>query len=410
MVMLCLGELASSILVTWLALPSIEETLMTECIYCGLDKEADQFNTLEHAIPQFLGGAHAPDRFKLRTACDECNRDLGLFVDGSFSKTWWVTNWLGTLWAKVYATSKKAAPLTWLGLTTLRLPEMDDGDVCEAWLGPLGEAVFLVRAKSERLYWYAGGDPIWARNKASKARAYFFFAKNSKLDLELTASAFLGSFRRQRVKKVLASELIGADPAKFGCKEPDGLDRARIEVLRHEIAGGAISFGVPVNSTYDQRFMCKLALGVGYSIFGSRFLRSPYTKALRDGLWNRADESSPVRGVPALAADRIFGPVTEFMGLDDAVCIIVQRVKDEVCVVLNIGRKLIWSIVMAQSDIGASTLPAGYEDGMAIILFPQLAKGLVLTFPDFLAHQLNAVGSQQLSELQLAASGPKKAN
>lgn len=64
---------------------------MKRCIYCRQEKDDDQF-TLEHVIPQFLGGAYTPESFKIRDVCKNCNNNLGLFVDAGFEKNWLVSN------------------------------------------------------------------------------------------------------------------------------------------------------------------------------------------------------------------------------------------------------------------------------------------------------------------------------
>ena len=64
---------------------------MPQSIYCNAEI-ADSDLSLEHVIPLFLGGAYAPDRFKLPLACRRCNNNLGLFVDAAFEKDWTVGN------------------------------------------------------------------------------------------------------------------------------------------------------------------------------------------------------------------------------------------------------------------------------------------------------------------------------
>jgi len=64
---------------------------MKECIYCRCQKDETEFS-LEHIIPQFLGGVSAPDKFKTRDVCKTCNSNLGLFVDASFEKNFLVYN------------------------------------------------------------------------------------------------------------------------------------------------------------------------------------------------------------------------------------------------------------------------------------------------------------------------------
>lgn len=102
---------------------------MTEsfvCLYCGYPHATEQA-TLEHAIPQSLGGAHAPDRLKLRNVCKKCNNDLGAFVDASFAKSWFVTNGLATAAHKLSRPRSRLAiepmkasssPRSWVSLPT----------------------------------------------------------------------------------------------------------------------------------------------------------------------------------------------------------------------------------------------------------------------------------------------------
>jgi hypothetical protein len=72
----------------------LEQAVATQnCIYCWQDKDDSEF-TLEHVIPQFLGGAYGPDSLKTRHVCKQCNSNLGLFADAGFEKNWLVSNQL----------------------------------------------------------------------------------------------------------------------------------------------------------------------------------------------------------------------------------------------------------------------------------------------------------------------------
>ena len=77
------------------------ENEMPRCMYCTKEIEASM-SSVEHVIPQFLGGAYAPDQFKTRLVCRRCNNNLGLFVDAAFGKDWIVSNNLAHLAREAY--------------------------------------------------------------------------------------------------------------------------------------------------------------------------------------------------------------------------------------------------------------------------------------------------------------------
>ncbi|MFA5016764.1 MAG: HNH endonuclease [Methylobacter sp.] len=150
---------------------------MHTCIYCRKEKTDEDFS-LEHVIPQCLGGALAPDELKTRDVCEKCNNDLGLFVDASFEKNWFVSQQLQVnARAQFNPSNPKAIPLVCMGPCELDVPGILQTEVCESWLGPFGEQVYWVRPHDEKLYWYGGGNP--RTTKSVESRAYFMFSINS---------------------------------------------------------------------------------------------------------------------------------------------------------------------------------------------------------------------------------------
>jgi hypothetical protein len=102
------------------------------CLYCGYPKPQEE-STLEHAIPRALGGAHVPDRYKLRNVCKKCNNDLGSFVDASFAKSWFVTNALAMAAHKLYdGTNEVPLPLTCMGPIDVADLQMPNDYVAES--------------------------------------------------------------------------------------------------------------------------------------------------------------------------------------------------------------------------------------------------------------------------------------
>lgn len=232
-----------------------------KCIYCGNVTLTSDF-TLEHAIPRFLGGAHAPDRFKVSLVCSRCNKNLGLFVDGAFARTWWVSNWLASAARASYDPKNPfGIPLVCMGSLEIKPPGILDDELCELWLGPHGELVYWVRPKDERLYWYVGGNPITAKQR--ETRAYFFFGENSHRDPTMSWLAFRDAFSDSRVRKLMCTDVAGADPASIGFVQFNSLDEERRAYFQGIADTREAKASMSVHVKYDFRFMSKLGLGIG---------------------------------------------------------------------------------------------------------------------------------------------------
>ncbi|WP_459574495.1 HNH endonuclease [Cupriavidus sp. 8B] len=164
---------------------------MRRCIYCKKIVHQSDL-TLEHVIPQFLGGAYAPDWLKTRDVCQRCNNNLGLFVDAGFEKDWVVSSTLSMAAHKTYDPSAGVGlPLICMGLEDVPLPAIQPDECFEVWLGPAGERVFWVRPVDESLYWYMGGIPGQLK-LLTRARTLCFLPSHTQI---------LGArFRRSRLR------------------------------------------------------------------------------------------------------------------------------------------------------------------------------------------------------------------
>jgi len=61
------------------------------CPYCGQDRP-DNESSVEHVIPQAIGGGVQPVNPFLLPVCQRCNSACGHYVDGPFLKSWLVQN------------------------------------------------------------------------------------------------------------------------------------------------------------------------------------------------------------------------------------------------------------------------------------------------------------------------------
>ena len=371
---------------------------MKTCIYCRKEKEPSEFN-LEHTIPQFLGGAFAPDKYKIRDACSKCNSNLGLFVDASFEKSWLVSNRLrDAAYTSFDPNADIGLPLLCLGTSDLTPPGIGASETCEAWLGPLGERVFWIRPKDDRLYWYMGGNP--RTTKDSESRAYYTFSERSQSDPRLPWKAFRDSFAGRPVKKIMCTVVGGANPANIGFSLPDSLDSDRIKYFLDALeANNTESIRLAVNTKFDHRFLAKLAIGVGFSLFGRAAIDSSCGDILFRALWQRdGDEPPELQGVTPLTqqGDHQF---LQLSGDKNAVTVLIMPSPAGVAINLNIGAALHWTVKCADSSSITPESLTEIQGGVVITLYRQLQWGSEMTLMDYVAHKSGALVNPQLAAI-----------
>lgn len=373
---------------------------MSICIYCGNEKSDDEM-TLEHVVPQCLGGALLPDNFKTRRVCKTCNSNLGLFVDASFEKSWFVSSWLQqTAMACFDPTHPTSIPLMCMGKSEICLPEMKDDEICELYIGPLGELVFWVRPQDDQFYWYNGGNPRTAKDQ--KTRAYFFFSIRSYKNPLLTWISFRDAFKDKKVRKVFATEVCvtGADPTDIGFVDADPLDQVRIEFLRKSDALENSKTSLSLNVEYDLRFLAKIARGLSFCLFGEKTLQGGYANELKKALWHRDGTDIPeIFGKSTFASmeDKKF---VEAIGSEHAVVIVLTNVPEGIGININLGTRHTATIMCAESTVLEQKDRDYVGLGKAVVLYPFKKKAFIMPLLDYIGFKTNHRGNSEWSEIE----------
>lgn len=278
-------------------------------------------------------------------------------------------------------------PLLCMGKCDLTPHDMTADEVCESWLGPGGEQVYWIRPHAERFGWYVGGDPIAA--KRVETRAYFYFGPGSLAAPRKSLLSFRDAFAGLRVKKVMCTQVQGLDVLEIGFSPPDELDERRIDYFNRHCTGDTTSrvISVPYKMDFDFRFCAKLALAVGFAVFGEEYLHTGYAAELRKALWFRGTGEPPgIRGVAALQADAdpIFKNNT---GRPHLVSIVVMRVTSGLAMVLNLGQQHVWKLLVSPDTDGLNSSAMDWVGaGRLIILSASLEAGLEMTWHEFMGH------------------------
>lgn len=378
--------------------PAIEsEGPMFDCLYCAQATDSTK-SSLEHAIPQFMGGARAPARFHLNNVCEACNNRLGLFVDASYAKAWLTTNALATAARNLYLSNDDPGlPLIYIGHATINGLTVPVGHVAEHWIGPSGETIVWVRRHDKRMDAYAGGNPIDAK-RAPSVIYMVPTAGDERLEMAIRSLKRIGG---KKARTILCAEVLDADqrqvsPAALGFDVADASEIDAADAIRAQVLTGQMRARVVMNLTFDHRFICKLALSVGYALFGEPFLDQPTTADLRLGVWPKIGaQKPPVRGASSLTSQaRVIAQRTAYPG---AVLLFVMRAGNNWVLTLTIDPQLTFSVALGPSALKGHEVDL--EAGYALVLIPYLEQAVELSLTALIDHLRGAAHVPELERL-----------
>jgi hypothetical protein len=253
---------------------------MAFCPYCGREKETF---TDEHVVPRALGGNVEPaNPFKLRV-CDTCNAASGRRVDGRFVRSFLVHNARAQAANDFYDPRvEPVIPLFYFG------PQHDWPDtstVCDFWLGPTGDSIFHVH----RPYSEEPSDRAWVGKPPH--------LKSSAVDRGVVYVGVVGTNPEWHpiIDRSVREAFLPGTPIHYLNAAPEGQQppfpavaaerQAQLDWIR---SCGQLRRGrFVIDLVAGDRFLAKLALGIGTITLGDDFCRSQQASVLRSALWER---------------------------------------------------------------------------------------------------------------------------
>jgi len=367
-----------------------------ECLYCAQDIP-DSDASLEHAVPQFLGGAQAPLQYKLHNVCSTCNNRLGLHVDASYAKSWFVTNTLSEAAQKYYCGPGQSQPLPLTCMGPVNIPgiQLTGNEVAECWLGPSGEPILWLRTDDESMYWYTGGNPTQRKHPST---VYFLPVTDDPVRLQMGAEALVGGFKKTKARRIFGAT-VGGLPAGAtfpGFDLPCAMDDENVQAIRAAIHSGRIRAQLKMNLKFDQRFICKMALAVGFSLFGQPYLATAQAAEARMGLKMYPQTPPEVRGSPT-----IFNSTqsAKFVGYEGAVVILVLKTGGAYLMTMTVDRNLPFAVELCPDTLNSEFIDS--EMGYSLMLFPQVRQCVELSMVELLAHLCGDVAHAKLATMDL---------
>ncbi len=149
--------------------------------------------------------------------------------------------------------------------------------------------------------------------------------------------------------------------------------------------------------------MAKLALAIGYKLFGVRFLKSPSGLNLRKAFREANPEKRkqiPIRGSGFLTSGD-HNDIGHMLRWPGGWCLLLLRLSDRLSLVVQppSGRSLI--IQITDDPEFFDKLGAEYRDGVAWLTVPPVAKAVgPISLPEYLAHQHGPHAHPELRNLE----------
>ena len=380
---------------------------MKSCIYCGQDKPDKDFSE-EHIWPKALGGGALPGFWRTEDICVACNSMSGLFVDGEFIKghPGNTEKYLAGLeYANVDDPTKAVFPLAFLG--KLQHPNVDQREVAELWTAPCGAAVIHFRPGDQEQIWttYSGGDPRVWRSRGRTDRVYIVLASKNEFWILAALASVKAHFGHP--ENFIVNAAIPSTSTAFKAVDRNNATQRRDMIVVSEIVKGThkryVQSSIAVRLDTGHRFLAKLALAVGYKIFGKSFLETNSARELRRGFREvnpDRRQDARVRGTGYLSNQpEIRAP--EILGWRGAWVLITLTIDSQLALVVVPPSGRLMTIMVSDDKVFNEKLDELYKDGIVWLTVPTLGTALgPLSLLDYLAHQSKTLPSQQLLDLE----------
>ncbi len=365
---------------------------MRKCIYCNQDKDESEFS-LEHIFPTSLGGKVASDDvFKTRSVCKECNNKLGLYVDGSFLKSFFIQNQKAMNYLNYIDFNNDKYTLPFIFVGKKRKIKHDDYKFCDIWLWQGGSKVYHFHNNyTEPFDTYSGGNPIAIKDKKRAGEAYLISSTDNLLwikKLLLSFKEYFGKTKRYAVNLSIQNE----NDILFN---PSDKEQAIIDKIYNLGEDGLIKTRIAINIYFEIRFLSKLSLALGHSLFGNSYLNTSYAQILNKTIWekdNKQIENNKLKILNFFHSPDISNSFpSEILAFKGGHTIILSIIYNKLVLVLYLSGNIkphIMEITDQLNTFGKNNILEKYPNGLVWVLVQPLnIFSGPFGLPEYLAYQ-----------------------
>ncbi|WP_414441210.1 hypothetical protein [Burkholderia sp. 22PA0106] len=326
---------------------------------------------------------------------------MGLFVDGPVMKSWFGKN-AETVAYRDFVDLKDAEssmPFAYMGID--HSFKFGVNEICEIWLGPFGEHLYHVHEVDDPRYdSYAGGNPI--NRRSDPGRAYLFLTVADSEKCGLTIRSFARQFKKAN-RYAGNFEIQGdGEPTDFVSPLPDNLVDEHSTLAQRAKSGKELNIRFVHAIGFDERFLAKLARGIGYKLFGEAYLDTQYGIGIQLALWekDRSARGNLIRGVP-LFSDSL-RTVKSHISVPGTYSVLLWAIADVFALILTLPDGNSLSVVISdEPGLWSAAQFDSYREGVLFIVAPQIQTCVgPVALPEFLAHVLGNAPLQSITALE----------
>lgn len=357
---------------------------MRTCLYCKQKKNDSEFSK-EHIIPRAVGGAVNPlNPFTINDVCKRCNNLCGLFIDAPFIKSWFINNQRASNAKKfVRLTNSTVLPLTYIGI----IEELKfDNRICEFWLGPTGDTIYHFHEPypTEDYSSPIIGVPTTANLKdlsVDNGFTFLFIRSNNPEWHPTIVNSFLSNFKNSKL-------YLGNGPTPKGGAFSDIPTELKslhdkLNSMRGKTHKNKVEFGM----YSGERFLAKIALGIGSLIFDESFKESKSADLLRKFMWTKEVDKRhkiPIRGTGFLGHKK-WNNLNEILKWEGGHTLALMSTNDSIALYTNFYEE---SSAVIQVSNEKEHWENKIDEGIFYVLVPGIQKAVgPLNIADLIGHK-----------------------
>ncbi len=367
---------------------------LRKCIYCNQYKSKKEFS-LEHIFPSALGGKYLDDDlFKTHNVCKECNNRFGLYVDGIFLKSFFIKNEVFNHYLDfVNENEDMTIPFVFMG--TLKVPKINHPEYkyCDYWVWVGGSRVYHFHNNYNEFFQsYVSGHPIKFKNKKEAGEVYLVGAMENideKL-FKIMLFSFKEHFKHQKRFSVnIELNLIDERTKKNNeikfFDEPDEIQKyIKNKIL--ETANQEHEMLITIQQGSEWKFLSKIAIGLGYNLFGEEYLESDDYKTFYNIINTKGVKEikniltkNPVMGDFLSNMTAFLKNIGEVLAFKSGHTLIFQIINNELYLVMWLYNKNYPFAVKIARDISRfkeNNLLKKYNNGFVYVCIPAKKLGI----------------------------------
>ncbi|MBV1701209.1 MAG: hypothetical protein KGQ46_05245 [Hyphomicrobiales bacterium] len=243
--------------------------------------------------PLALGGAHAPALFHNARFCAACTELSESLIDSAFLKSWSMQEELSrAALTFLDPAAPGPAPLIYLGIAGDYDP--DNQEICERWAGLAGEQIYHISPRVDESFHGHDRMGIYeAQRQRRNSKATLILNSASQFWSNVAILSFNAYF--PHAERFVLDRGTSETPASTSTTAFNQHHSPRQRAyIGNGSAREALIFNSGLSGDAMQRFLIKLALGMGANLLGPEFLATATARRLKRNFWLNHPVAPPI--------------------------------------------------------------------------------------------------------------------